>query len=117
MQQVELTDPRINSIIQKVIRAVKDTLGDRLDKIILFGSYARGDFDAESDLDICILANVPREEETKWRRDINKRLPGIDLEYDILVSLRVINNSMFYNHVDVLPFYRNVLQEGMVLDG
>jgi len=103
----------VSSLSQKVLKASKDTLGDRLDKVILFGSYARGDYDGESDIDFCILANIPQEEATRWRRDINKRLPGIDLEHDILVSLRVINSSMFYNHVDVLPFYRNVFQEGV----
>ena len=117
MLQPKIVDPRIIAVTQKVVHAAKDALGDRLDKIILFGSYVRGDFDFESDVDFCILADVPREEATKWRRDINKRLPGIDLEYDILVSLHVINSSMFYSHVDVLPFYRNVLQEGVEVNG
>jgi hypothetical protein len=45
------------------------------------------------------------------------RIPGIDLKYDLLFSLHVINSSMFYNHIDVLPFYRNVLQEGVELSG
>lgn len=112
-----IADPRISAVSKEVLQAAKDTLGDRLEKVILFGSYARGDFDTESDIDFCILANVPRDEATKWRRDINKRIPGIDLEYDMLVSLHVINSGMFYNHVDVLPFYRNVLQEGVELYG
>jgi predicted nucleotidyltransferase len=117
MPKSKITDPRINDVIREVLQASKDTLGDRLEKVILFGSYARGDYDAESDIDFCILANVPRNEATKWRRDINKCMPGIDLEYDMLVSLHVINSSMFYNHVDVLPFYRTVLQEGVELSG
>ena len=115
--QSNVSDPRINSIIQEVLQASKDILGDKLEKVILFGSYARGDYDDESDIDFCILADVPRDETTKWRRDINKRMPGIDLEYDLLVSLHVINSSMFYNHIDVLPFYKNVLQEGVEIGG
>ena len=112
-----ITDPRISAVTKKVHAAAKDTLGDKLEKIILFGSYARGDYDLESDIDFCILADVPREEATKWRRDINRRIPDIDLEYDMLVSLHVINSGMFYNHVDVLPFYRTVLQEGVEVGG
>jgi predicted nucleotidyltransferase len=117
MLNKSIVDSRINSVIQKVLQASKDTLGSRLEKVILFGSYARGDFDDESDIDFCIIANVPKEEATKWRRDINKRMAGIDLEYDLLVSLHVINSSMFFNNVDILPFYRNVLQEGVELNG
>ncbi|MDR2546519.1 MAG: nucleotidyltransferase domain-containing protein [Lachnospiraceae bacterium] len=117
MLQNNIIDPRINAVISEVVHATKDTLGDRLEKVILFGSYARGDYDSESDMDICILADVPRAETTKWRRDINKRIYGIDLKYNLLVSLHVINSGIFYNHVDVLPFYRNVLQEGVEVDG
>ena len=117
MTQNDIADPRVNEVTQKVYNAAKNILGDRLEKIILFGSYARGDYDSESDIDFCILANVPREEATKWRRDINKCIPGIDLEYDMLVSLHVINSSMFYNHIDVLPFYKNVFQEGVEVNG
>ena len=112
-----IVNPRVNEVTQKVLDAAKNTLGDKLEKIILFGSYARGDYDSESDIDFCILANVPREETTKWRRDINKRISGIDLEYDMLVSLHVINSRMFYSHIDVLPFFRNVLQEGVEVNG
>jgi len=117
MNQSCLSNPRINEVTQKVFHATKDALGDKLDKVILFGSYARGDFDAESDIDICILADVPREEEIQWRRDINRRILGIDLEYDILVSLRVINSNMFYTHINILPLYRNVLQDGVEING
>ena len=111
------TDPRINAVINEVLQASKDTLGDKLDKVILFGSYARGDFDSDSDIDFCILADVPRDEATKWRRDINNRIPKIDLEYDIIVSLHIINSTMFYNHIDILPYYKNVMQEGVELVG
>ena len=117
MRQNNITDPRINAVSQEVLRASKDTLGDRLDKVILFGSYARGNYDIESDIDFCIIADVPRNEATKWRRDINRHIPGIDLKYDLLVSLHVINSSMFYNHINILPFYRNVLLEGVEIDG
>lgn len=117
MLRNNITDPRIIAVIEEVLQASKETLGDRLEKVILFGSYARGDFDDESDIDFCIIANVPKDEATKWRRDIDKRMQGIDLEYDLLVSLHVINTKMFYNHIDVLPFYKNVLQEGVEIGG
>jgi predicted nucleotidyltransferase len=117
MLQNNIESSRINAVIQEVLQAAKDTLGDRLEKIILFGSYARGDFDEESDIDFCIIANVPRAETTKWRREINKRLAGIDLEYDLLVSLHIVNSNIFYNHVNILPFYKNILNEGVEIGG
>ena len=54
-----LLDPRVNEVTQQVVNAAKDTLGDRLNKLILFGSYARGDFDDDSDIDFFVLADIP----------------------------------------------------------
>ena len=107
----------INEVTQRVINVTRDTLGDQLDKIILFGSYARGDFDDESDIDFCILANVPQSETGKLQVDIRKRLQYIDLEYDVLVSLHVTGRDMFYNNLDILPYYMNIQREGVVLHG
>ena len=110
-----LSTPRITEISNKVLQAAKDALGDKLEKVILYGSYARGDYDNESDIDFFILARVPQEEAGSWRRAINSRIPRIDLEYDIIVSVKVTGSSIFYEYSDVLPYYMNVLREGQVI--
>ena len=56
---MNLTDPHIKTVTQIILNAAKDTLGEKLDKVILFGSYARGDFDSDSDVDIFVPADVP----------------------------------------------------------
>jgi len=53
----------LNEITNKVVRAARECLGDKLDRVILYGSYARGDYDDESDIR---LAN--------WRRLTKKIL-------------------------------------------
>ena len=40
----------VNEEIQKFINEVKKILGDRLKKVILYGSYARGDYNKKSDV-------------------------------------------------------------------
>ena len=52
----------INLVLQKFINGVQEILGDNLEKIILYGSYARGDYNASSDIDIMILTNLDNEE-------------------------------------------------------
>jgi len=108
-------NPHITALTPKVLKAAKDTLGDKLEKVILFGSYARGDFDSESDIDFFILGNIPQEEAGKWRGNIRKRLPLIDLEYDITVSLHVTGSSIFNQYADTLPYYMNIIREGIQL--
>ena len=116
MVKNQWSDTRINAVTQKVLNATKDTLGDKLEKVILFGSYARGDFDDESDIDFFILANVPQEDVGKCRGNIRKRLPLIDLEYDITVSLHVTCSSIFRQYADTLPYYMNIVREGVPLN-
>ena len=113
----ETTDPRISAISQRVVQAAKDTLGDKLDKVILYGSYARGDYDHESDIDFFILADVSQEEAGDRRSDIRDNIPFIDLEFDITVSLHVTGKAVFDKFIDSLPFYMNVVREGVVLIG
>ena len=77
MLNAYIEDQRLNAVAQKVLNAAKDALGERLDKVILFGSYARGDFDNESDFDIFVLADVPHEEANKWSNSLDDRLADL----------------------------------------
>ena len=117
MANISLADPQIKEVTQKVLRAAKDTLGNRLNKVILFGSYARGDFDDESDIDFFVLADVPHEEINKWSNDIDDRLSNLWFEYDLLVCVHLTSKVMFDRYYQVLPYYQNVIKEGVELHG
>ena len=47
----------INPIVNDFLNKVKELLQDRLKKVILYGSYARGDYDNSSDIDIMLLTD------------------------------------------------------------
>jgi predicted nucleotidyltransferase len=117
MTDTRFTDPRIAAVTEKVICAAKDTLGERLEKVILFGSYARGDTDSNSDVDIFVLADVPHEEVSKWSNGIDDRLSDLWLEYDLLVCIHLTSRFMFDRYYQVLPYYQNVVNEGVQLHG
>ena len=117
MQQNTTAQPYINEISEKVLQAAKDTLGEKLDRVILYGSYARGDYDHESDIDFIVIANVPHEEAGRWRDRIYDKIPCIDLDYDIMVSVKVTGSTIFNEYMDTLPYYMNLVKEGIVLNG
>jgi len=108
-------DPRIEGIAQRVCKAARESLGEKLVKVILYGSFARGDYDEESDIDIMILADVPQEDTYAESMKISKLLKGIDLDFDLLVSFHVTSLAIFNKFLDVKPFYMNVLKDGVVL--
>ena len=53
----------VNAMLNEFTRQVKIAFGEKLSEVILFGSYARGDFDSESDVDIMILMHISRNDE------------------------------------------------------
>jgi hypothetical protein len=50
-------NPAIEPIVCEFKAALQSLYGDRLNGIVLFGSYARGDYDEESDIDLMMLLN------------------------------------------------------------
>ena len=51
------TRNELNLILQAMTQAYQAVYGANVVKIILYGSYARGDYSPESDLDIMLLMN------------------------------------------------------------
>jgi predicted nucleotidyltransferase len=105
----------LNLITEKVCAAAKEVLGDRLEKVILFGSYARGDYDKESDIDIMVLADIAPENTHETRRKIHARAGYLDLEYDVFVSLIMACSTIYHKYADASGFYINVQKDGVEL--
>ncbi|GBU22679.1 nucleotidyltransferase [Fibrobacteres bacterium R8-0-B4] len=102
-------------ITEKVCAASKEVLGDKLEKVILFGSYARGDYDEESDIDIMILSDIVPEDVDAMCDRICDILGYPTLEYGVLVSLIMTCSSIYHKYKDYSGFYRNVQKEGVEL--
>ena len=82
--------------------------------VILFGSEARGDAHADSDIDVLIL--LDKEKITyQDRKDINYPLFDIEIETGILVSPKVFSKKQWEGQLSITPFYNNVMNEGIVL--
>lgn len=52
----------LSILLEGYREAIVQILGNHLNRIILYGSYARGDFRQDSDMDIMILADIQSEE-------------------------------------------------------
>jgi len=105
----------LNEITERVCAAAKETLGEKLEKVVLFGSYARGDYDEESDIDIMVLADIHPEDANKERGKIHDSTGDLGLEYDVVVSLHMVCSAVFHRFVGVTPFYKNVVKDGVEL--
>lgn len=108
---------KVNDIVNDFVKGVNDILGKRVKKIILYGSYARGDYNEFSDIDIMILTDLSDDEIVKYREKIWDFAYDIEYDngFDITLSPLVKNIDKFNYWLEALPFYMNVQKEGVVL--
>lgn len=107
------TRNQLNEILSKISQTAKSALKDKLDSIILYGSYARGDYDKDSDIDILILADIPREHIFKYKSDLIRLSSELGLEYDIVITVTLKDTETFYKYINAVPFYQNIKKEGV----
>ena len=102
-------------IIYKFAVLLKQILGDKLTKVILYGSYARGDYNENSDIDIMVLTSLEDMDIEKIESKIFDLAFDFLLEYGVDISVIVKNDEHFYHWLGALPFYDSVEREGVVI--
>lgn len=108
----------VANIIDMFSKNVEELFGNKLSRIILYGSYARGDYRENSDVDIMILVRISDEEEIrKCENQLYDMVFDIQMETGTDISPMVQNEEHFEYWVDTLPFYTNVRDEGIIING
>lgn len=111
------TKTELNVILQTMIEAYRSTYGKRIIKIILYGSYARGDYKGDSDVDIAAIVQGERAELQEGLKLVWDISSDLELKYGTIVSPTVIPYEEFEKYKDDLPYYRNIQSEGVNLIG
>lgn len=96
-----------------LIRGLVDIFSNNIIAIILYGSVARNENTAESDIDIAII--VKKEMDDATRERFMQWSAELDLRYDKVFSIIDIQEKNMEKWGSVLPFYQNVQKEGIVL--
>jgi predicted nucleotidyltransferase len=100
-------------IARQTAQTAKELLGDKLVEVILYGSYARGDFREWSDIDILVVAAANDAEATTYDRRLLDMLWNLVDETDLRLSTTVVSAERFDRFRSHLAFYRNVDTEGV----
>lgn len=102
----------LQEIFEKLIPGFQNIFGTVLVQIILYGSVARGTQTDESDIDIAVIVRKYTDEMHDKMIDFTVDL---ELEYDKVLSVLLIDYDNFIEWENVLPFYKNVKEEGIRL--
>ena len=110
-----MTKEMINAAAKELTVGIKHIYGDKLKGVILFGSCARRDSESDSDVDIMILLDVPKEDVPIERQKIRAIISSLDekYEYALLISPVIRSYDEFNKWEKVVPFYQNVQSEGV----
>ncbi|MDP2755765.1 MAG: nucleotidyltransferase domain-containing protein [Nitrospirota bacterium] len=79
-------------ILIELKNTLKEFLGDRMTKLILYGSRARGDYDDESDIDVAIIVRGLTRE---LKNQILDMVADIEIKYFMPLSTLVISEDDF----------------------
>jgi len=98
-------------IISDYKNAITNLYGDRLYKIILYGSYARGDYNEESDIDFMVVLNDDDIRPFKEIDSITHVIYDYILQYGVDISSVPTTKNKYLN--SALHFYEEVRREGI----
>ena len=102
----------LQEVFEKMIPGFQTIFGNVLERIILYGSVARGTQTAESDVDIAVIVR-------RYTEDMHDKMidltVDLELEYNKVLSVLLIDYDNFREWEDVLPFYKNMKKDGIML--
>ena len=82
--------------------------------VILYGSYARGESNKHSDIDILILIE---NDKISYSDEQRIKYPLYDLEFETgkIISPMIFSRNDWETRHTITPFYKNILKDGVVL--
>jgi len=107
----QLGKRNIEEILQKFRHSLKNTLGKKFSRLILFGSYAREEAESESDIDVAILIKKQLMKEEK--NMVSQIASSLSLKHDVVISCVFYLESQYLSWET--PFLSNLRREGITL--
>ncbi len=106
---------KIRNILNEYVQGIVRIYGDKLHSVILYGSYARGDYHKDSDIDIMILLDMTELDIKSYRHQLSDLTYDINETYDCDINPIAKSINTFIQWEDAYPFYNNIKNEGINL--
>ena len=108
-----MVEAAVEQGIAEMIETARRAFGDRLRRVVLYGSYARGDYDAESDVDLLIVADSVSAEA---RDQLVHAMSELCIRMGRLIVPSVLDTARWQWLVEEeAPIALNIMREGRVL--
>lgn len=104
---------KMQGLMQQYVSGIRKIYGSHLRQVILYGSYARGDFNSESDVDIMILLDLSDIDIKKYRHSLSDMTFDFNMDHDIDIKPIAKSEAHYNKWVANYPFYANINREGV----
>lgn len=114
----KITNSKLKITLDYFLDGILPSLSAILDKVILFGSYARGDFTKDSDIDLLLIFNIPEKNLTSKECDCIDDITGkIISDLEELISPVFVYKERYEKNLNCNPLFINIHNEGVVVYG
>jgi predicted nucleotidyltransferase len=112
-QRLAHLKPHEQAALAALMRELRARYGDDLRRVALFGSKARGDFHAESDLDILVVVRTTKADYRRLWNEMVDMAWRVELTFGVVISL-IIKDLADY---DVMRAHQLLLARNIERDG
>ena len=105
----------MQGLMQQYVSNVRAIYGSHLRQIILYGSYARGDYNSDSDVDVMILLDLSDIDIKGYRHQLSDMTFDFNMDHDLDIKPIAKSEEHYQKWVDNYPFYANVNRDGVTL--
>ena len=100
-------------MIRDLVNGLQLIFAKNVTQIILYGSVARQEESVESDIDIAVI--IEEIQNPEIRKKFIEWNSEMDMKYNRVFSIVDIEKANMDKWGDVLPFYKNIRKDGVVL--
>lgn len=117
MVDLSLQMDNIQKVKKEVVILIHEKIQDDIEKVILYGSCARGDYTEDTDIDIALLTNCNRNGAKKYSKMLAEIATEMAMEYYVVINFVCIPCIEFIQKKTWYPYFKSIERDGEVLYG
>ena len=100
-------------VLAELVTGILEVMKEKIERIMLYGSVARGTDTEESDIDVALIMKEKMGSEIEDK--LSDFIVDMNLKYDRVFSVIDIDIEKFLKWGNIIPFYQNINKEGIIL--
>ena len=101
--------------IVELKKALSERYGDKLAKIVVFGSVAGGDDNPGSDIDNLVVLDEDAPASSSDEMEIRDCVYDVELDKEVVFDIKALSTSDMGTPAGRTPFMENVMREGVAV--